>query len=90
MVKVASNLGAAHEAVSGFIAIRVDDHGEHVALGPSNISGMRAGVRVANETLKSVSELISEAKSEAAKVTALAASIESRDSRDASGWNASA
>jgi hypothetical protein len=89
-VKVSSDVGAAHDAVSGFVAMRVDDRGEHVAIGASNISGMQAGARIANETLKNVSELIAGAKSEAAKVAALAAKIESRDSRDASGWSETA
>lgn len=70
--------------------MQVDDHGEHVVLGSSNVSGMQAGARVANETLKNVSELIAGVKGEAAKVTALAAQIESRDSRDAAGWGETA
>lgn len=89
-VKVSSDLDVAHDAVSGFAKIQVDEHGQRVVLGASNVSSMQAGARVANETPRNISELISGAKSEATKLIGLAAEIEGRDSRDASGWGETA
>lgn len=86
-MKVSSSLDAAHDAVSGFTKLQGAPAGHHVVIDSSNVSGMLDGARVANETLKNVTELISGVKSEAAKVTALAAEIEARDDRDAAGWD---
>ncbi|MGH1522978.1 hypothetical protein ACRAWC_02350 [Leifsonia sp. L25] len=85
-MKVSSSLGAAQAAVSGFTELHGDPPGQHVVIDSSNVSGMLDGARVANETLRNVTELISGVKSEAAKVTALAAEIEARDDRDAASW----
>lgn len=87
-MKVSSSLGAAQDAVSGFTKLHVDRPGQQVAIGSSNVSSIVDGAKVANETLKNISELISGVKDEAGKVTALAAEIESRDGRDAGGWGA--
>ena len=81
-MKVASNIGAAQEAVSGFAGIP-GGCGEQVALGSSNVSSMRDGAIVANTLLQSISELASGVERQANQVTALATEIEDRDKQDA-------
>jgi hypothetical protein len=83
IVKVASNIGAAQEAVSGFAGIDPGGSGQQVALGSSNVSSMQDGAIVANKLLQCVSELASGVKGQANQVTALAMEIEDRDKQDA-------
>ena len=84
-MKVSSNTGAAQSAVSGFAGIETDREGQQVSLGSSNISSMQAGATFSNRLLRDVSELISDVKAEADRVTVLALTIEARDINDASG-----
>jgi hypothetical protein len=86
MMKLASNVGAAQDATTGFAEINTVGEGRHVSLASSNISSMVDGTRVANALMSAVSELISAVKIQADGVTALATEIEGRDSRDAEGW----
>ena len=82
-MKVASNVGAAQEAVSGFAGIDPGQRGEQVALGSSTVASMQDGAIVANKLLQCISELASGVKQQANQVTALAAEIEDRDKQDA-------
>jgi hypothetical protein len=83
-LKVASNIGAAQEAVAGFARIDPGGSGQQVSLGSSKISSMHDGAIVANKLLQCISELASSVKGQAIKVTALATEIEDRDKQDAS------
>ena len=85
-MKVASNVGAAQEAVSGFAELDTSGGGQQVTLSVSNVSCMQDGSTVANKLLRCISELASGVKGQASNVTALAAEIEDRDKQDASGW----
>lgn len=82
-MKVASNLGAAQDAVSGFAAIDPGGSGQQVALGSSNVSSMQDGAIVANKLLQCISDLALAVKGQAKNVTALAMEIEDRDKQDA-------
>lgn len=85
-MKIASNIGAAQDAASGFAGIDLGGKGQQVSLGSSNISSMQDGTRVANRILECISELASGVKTQATHVTALASDIEERDRLDAGGW----
>ena len=85
-MKLASNVDAAQEAVSGFADIHLDGDGQQASCGSSNISGMRDGASVANKLVKRVSELVVGVKLQADNVPALAMELEERDSLDARGW----
>lgn len=82
-MKISSNTGAANAAVSGFAEIEVESKGQRVSLGTSNVPGMKNGVKVADNVLSVVSELVSGVKGQANGVTALATEIEERDKRAA-------
>jgi hypothetical protein len=82
-MKVASNSGAAHDAVSGFAGIDVSGAGQKAAVGSSNISSMVDGTIVANKILECIHGLASGVKTQASQVTALATEIEGRDKQDA-------
>jgi hypothetical protein len=82
-VKVASNSGAAQDAVSGFAPIHSGGKGQRVSLGSSNVAGMVGGAHVANGILGCISGLVSGVKAQAKNVTALATEIEERDRQDA-------
>ena len=85
-MKVASNVGAAQAAVSGFASGSLSGKGQQVSLASSNVSSMQAGVTVANDVLSCISALVSGVKAQAGNVSALAAEIEDRDKQDAGGW----
>lgn len=85
-MKIASNIGAAQDAVSGFAGVHLGGKGQQVSLGSSTISSMQDGTRVANRILECISELASGVKTQATHVTALASEIEQRDQHDAGGW----
>lgn len=87
-MRIASDLGAARDAVSGFAGIQADSDGQQVSLGSSNIAGMKAGARLTNKLVRDVSTLVSGVKAEADRVAALASRIEARDEQDASGMRA--
>lgn len=81
-MRVSSSVEAARAAVSGFADIETGGNGQQVSLGISNIAGMKAGVAASNRLLQDVSDLVSDAKAEADRVTALAMAIAERDSLD--------
>ncbi|TDP98786.1 MULTISPECIES: hypothetical protein [unclassified Leifsonia] len=85
-MKVASNVGAAQDAVSEFAELDTSGGGQQVTLSESNVSSMQDGSSVANRLLDCISELASGVKGQASNVTALAAEIQDRDKQDASGW----
>jgi hypothetical protein len=86
-VKLSSNVGAAHDAVSGFADVDLDGGGRQVSLGSSTIGSIHDGATVANTLLSSLSELVAGVKGQAGNVTSLATEIEQRDSRDAGSWS---
>lgn len=83
-MRVASNTAAAEAAVSGFAGIEVDNTGQQVNLGSSNIGSMKDGAALSNKLLKDISEVAAGVKAEADRVTALASRIETQDQQDAS------
>lgn len=85
-MKVASNIGAAHAAVSSFADIKTSARGQHAIVGSSTVTSMHDGARIANAVLTSISDLASLVRRQGGNVTALAAEIENRDRRDATGW----
>ena len=82
-MKLASNVAAAQDAASGFAGVDPNATAEHVSLGSSNVSSMQDGAIVANKLMSCISDLISEVKDQASRVTALASEIEQRDKQDA-------
>ncbi|MEV8214519.1 hypothetical protein [Leifsonia sp. NPDC077715] len=84
-MKVSSNIAAAKEAVAGFAALGRGERGQQATLTASNVSGMHDGARVANGIVNCVARLLSAAKGQADRVTALAVEIEERDKRDSRG-----
>lgn len=85
-MKLSSNIGAAQDAVSGFVDVDLDRNGQYVTLSSSTVASMNDGANVANKLLKNVLQLVSAVKGQADNVTALAAEIEERDDRDAGSW----
>ena len=86
-MKIASNVGAAKEAVAGFAALDREVKSEHVTLAASTASGMEDGADVANGVLRCLSGLTSALKAQAGRVTALATEIERRDAHHAGSWS---
>ena len=84
-MKVASDNGAAQAAVSKFSAVSVDATAQASA-GASQITGMSAGVAVANQMLDGVSALVGSAQADSGRVTKFAAAVEGRDSQDSGEW----
>ena len=81
-MKITSSSEAARAAVAGFVDIRVDNTGQQVSLGSSNIASMKEGAEIADQVLHRISELLSSLKKQAQGVPALAAAIEERDRQD--------
>ncbi|TFJ44268.1 hypothetical protein CKN73_01635 [Carnobacterium divergens] len=80
MEKVASNQGAAQDAVSGISKVSVKS-GEPCSIGRSNISSMKQGAKVSNQILSDLSKLVSCVNEQANKFPKLAEVIASRDSQ---------
>jgi hypothetical protein len=79
-VKVSSNVGAAKEAVHGFAGVHSDAANCQVPVATSSVSGMEAGMAVANGPGDRLDGLVSAAKAQADRVTALATGIQRRES----------
>ncbi|EOH97196.1 hypothetical protein BCR22_02610 [Enterococcus plantarum] len=80
MGKIASNEGAAQNAVAGISKVSVKS-GKTCSLGRSNISSMKQGAKVSNQILSDLSKLVSCVNEQANKFPKLAAVIASRDSQ---------
>lgn len=84
-MRVASNVGVARDAVSGFAAVAVDGSTARQATGAGSttVVSVHNAAKAADRLLEDISTLISDVKEQADKVAALAATMEARDTQDA-------
>jgi len=85
-MRVSSSVGVAQGAVSRFAEVRLESPGTQASVGASNLPGMQAGERLANQVLNDLASVVSSMQEQAQQVPALAASIAQRDSADAGAW----